>query len=222
MADVVFSNRKINKARLLAYGFAEENGGYVLSSDLLDGQFTLNVFVSREGKITTRVIDCASQDEYVLFLVPNAVGAFVGKVRKAYEDKLAGIAANCFDLDVFKSSDARKVIRYIAEKYSDRPEFLWERFSENAIFRRRDNSKWYAALLIVQKAKIGLSGNEKIEILDLRVSPDEVDMLVDGKKFFPGYHMNKKNWVTICLDGSLPIEEIFARIDTSYQLAKKK
>ena len=37
----------------------------------------------------------------------------------------------------------------------------------------------------------------------------------------PGYHMNKKHWFTICLDGSIAIEEIFCRIDESFALAKK-
>ena len=35
----------------------------------------------------------------------------------------------------------------------------------------------------------------------------------------PGYHMNKKHWFTIRLDGSIPPEEIFPRIDVSFSLA---
>ena len=38
----------------------------------------------------------------------------------------------------------------------------------------------------------------------------------------PGYHMNKKHWVTICLDDfAVPIEELFCRIDESFALATK-
>jgi hypothetical protein len=61
-----------------------------------------------------------------------------------------------------------------------------------------------------------------VDIIDLRVNPKEVDSLVDGKKYFPDYHMNKKHWVTICLDGSVPLEEVFCRIDESYVLAAEK
>ena len=35
----------------------------------------------------------------------------------------------------------------------------------------------------------------------------------------PGWHMNKKHWCTIILDGSVPFKEICRRIDASYLLA---
>lgn len=39
----------------------------------------------------------------------------------------------------------------------------------------------------------------------------------------PGYHMNKKHWNTIFLDGSIPDREIFSWIDHSYErVAGKK
>ncbi|HEY5471103.1 MAG TPA: MmcQ/YjbR family DNA-binding protein [Bacteroidales bacterium] len=36
----------------------------------------------------------------------------------------------------------------------------------------------------------------------------------------PGYHMNKKHWNTILLDGSVPNKEIQTWIDHSYELVK--
>ena len=37
----------------------------------------------------------------------------------------------------------------------------------------------------------------------------------------PGYHMNKRHWNTITLDGSIPDDEILAMIDDSYNLVVK-
>ena len=37
----------------------------------------------------------------------------------------------------------------------------------------------------------------------------------------PGYHMNKKHWNTIEIDGSIPDERIYEFIDTSYELVAK-
>jgi predicted DNA-binding protein (MmcQ/YjbR family) len=37
----------------------------------------------------------------------------------------------------------------------------------------------------------------------------------------PGYHMNKKHWNTVILDGSIPAEEILIMIDDSYNLVVK-
>ena len=36
----------------------------------------------------------------------------------------------------------------------------------------------------------------------------------------PGYHMNKKHWNTINLDGTVPDKEIFSWIDHSYVIVK--
>lgn len=43
----------------------------------------------------------------------------------------------------------------------------------------------------------------------------------DGERFFPGYHMNKKHWFTVLLDGSVPDDEICRLLDESYVLAAK-
>ena len=122
---------------------------------------------------------------------------------------------------VFKSDQAQNIIQYLRDIYNDELEFLWPRFPNNAVFRRKDTGKWYGALLTLSGKKLGLDPDEIIEIIDLRARPEEIASLVDMRKYFPGYHMNKKNWYTVCLDGSVQTDEIFKRIDDSYRLAFK-
>jgi predicted DNA-binding protein (MmcQ/YjbR family) len=38
----------------------------------------------------------------------------------------------------------------------------------------------------------------------------------------PGYHMNKKHWNTVYIDGSVPDKEVYSWIDHSYDLVIKK
>jgi predicted DNA-binding protein (MmcQ/YjbR family) len=38
----------------------------------------------------------------------------------------------------------------------------------------------------------------------------------------PGYHMNKKHWNTVLIDGSIPDSEIYKWIDHSYDLVRNK
>ncbi len=219
--DVLFKNRKLKAGGLLAFGFSEEKGGYAYSAGLVDGEFEMVVTVTKAGRVSAEVIDAASREPYVLHRVAGTQGAFVGRVREEYAGVLAAIAKACFEPDVFKSECAGRVIRYVGETYRGELEFLWQRFSDNAIFRRQDNSKWYAALLVLEKKKLGLPEEGTVDIIDLRATPEDVAALVDGKRYFPGFHMNKKHWLTICLDGSVPEEEIFRRIDASYALAAK-
>jgi predicted DNA-binding protein (MmcQ/YjbR family) len=38
----------------------------------------------------------------------------------------------------------------------------------------------------------------------------------------PGYHMNKKHWNTVIVDGRLPNKQILEMVDESYRLVSKK
>lgn len=220
----LFARRKVHIPRLRAFGFSEAAGGYCYTTPLIDGHFAMTVTVSEEGAIAAEVIENASGESYVLHRVAGATGAFVGRVREEYERVLAGIAEACFEPDVFKSEGARRVIQYVRDTYQHEPEYLWERSPDNAIVRRADNAKWYLLILTVQKQKLGLPGEGSIEIIDVRMKPEDVSALVDGLRYFPGYHMNKKHWVTMCLEGPapvIPLEELFARIDASFALAER-
>ncbi len=219
--ELLFTNRRADAVKLLAFGFVETKDCYTYSADLFDGQFEMNITVFKDGKITADVMDSISNEVYTPVKVSGATGAFVRKVRAEYEKLLLAVSEQCFCFDSFKSDYARKVISYVNDKYNDELEFLWPKFPKNAIFRRKDNAKWYAALLNLPKYKLGLDSNEDVDIIDLRIDPLSVDTTVDREKYFPGYHMNKKHWFTICLDGSVPIEEIYDWIDASYHLAKK-
>lgn len=110
------------------------------------------------------------------------------------------------------------MITYVKERYGDEPEFLWAKFAGNAVFRHKENKKWYGVLLTVSKNKLGLESKEKVEIIDLKILPEDSEKLVDNEKYFLSYHMNKKHWFTIILDGSVPIERIFEFIDESYYM----
>ena len=167
------------------------------------------------------MIDPSLNELYTLHLVDNATGGFVETVKYEYQETLLEISSQCFQADIFQSKQSNELIDYIRKTYGDELEFLWEKFPKNAIWRRKDTQKWYGILLTVSKQKLGLPCDKSVEVLDFRVLPEELESLVDYKTYFPGYHMNKKHWCTIILDGSVPFEKICNRIDASYLLAIK-
>ena len=219
--DDIFKNKIPLSDKLLSFGFIFKKDSYVYSCKIADQQFDLIIFVSPNGEVKTKIIDPDTEDEYTLHFAEGTTGKFIGKVRADYFRILQAIADNCFETKIFRSEYANEVIRYIKEKYQHKLEYLWQKFPENAIVRRADNHKWYVVLLTVEKNKIGLEGNGKVEIIDLRIDPEKLTKIVDGQRFFSGYHMNKKHWMTICLDGSVDLRDIFNYIDDSYILAKK-
>ncbi len=58
--------------------------------------------------------------------------------------------------------------------------------------------------------------------LNLKCDPVEAEMLRDiFDSVIPGYHMNKKHWNTVIMNGSVPKQEIIRMIDNSYCLVVK-
>lgn len=217
---MIFKNRTLNSEKLIQYGFKQAEGRYVYSTEIFDNQFCMTVKIDKSGEVQTELFDIAAEEIYTLHLVAEACGEFVGRVRSEYENVLNNIAENCFDSSIFGGQCSKKVIDYAREKYGDELEFLWERYPDAAVLRRKDNKKWYALFMTISKTKLGLDSGEPVEIIDLRFDADELQKTVDGVKYFPGYHMNKKHWITICLNGSVPIENILNCLDNSYKLAK--
>lgn len=64
-----------------------------------------------------------------------------------------------------------------------------------------------------------LSGVEDFESINLKIDPEQGASL---RELYPAvqaaYHMNKKHWITVVLDGSIPDKLIRQWIDGSYSL----
>ena len=222
LTKVLFKDRIINESRLLDYGFEQIGNEYIYRTAIAKGQMQLSVTVTRDNRVETEIVDSESGEEYVMHLVDSATGEFVGGIKEEYENILRRIESFCFDKDIFKSKQAREIIKYIRETYQDELEYLWDMFPKYAVWRRKDSRKWYGILLTVPMDKLGMEGSDIIEVLDLRIKPAELEEILDERKYFFGYHMNKKNWLTICLNESVPFDEICNRINASYDLAAKK
>lgn len=222
MKEIKIKDKRIVQDNLIPFGFKRTEQGYSYSEQILNGQFELLLFVDNNGNLSSRLIETAFDDEYVLHLVPDAQGEFIGKVKAEYNAVLDRFTETCCETDIFQSKQAHAVIEYVRKTYGDELQHLWEKFPENAVFRRKDTQTWYAALLVLSRRKIGFDSDEIVDIIDLRVRPEDATEMIDGKKYLLGYHMNKKNWFTIVLDGTVDTEEIFRRIDDSYILANKK
>lgn len=220
LTSVLFRNKKINTGKLASFGFEERGGRFYKDVPLCGGEMKLNLVCDQTGILKSEVIDGATGDFYTLHLVEGAQGEFVGRVKSEYENALKAVAENCCDEVSFRFRQTEEIIRFAKEKYGDEPEFLWADTPDCAVLRRKDSGKWYAAILTVRGDKFK-HDPQKDEVIDIRANPEEIDRLADGVNYFRGYHMNKKHWLTIVLDGSVPTEEICRRLCLSYELACK-
>jgi len=220
MFEDIFKRKTLNIKKALSFGFKKDKMNYKYKTDILDGMFRLQVVISSDGSVDTHLFDNDYGDEYVLYKT-NSVGSFVGKIRTNIEDELIQIANNCYDAEIFKSHQSKDIISYVQNRYGDELEYLWKKLPDTAILRRKDTKKWYCTIQRIVKNKLGIASNDIVEAIDLRIQPEKMDTLLSKGNYYPGWHMNKKNWYTIILDDSIITEEIYKHIDESYQLACK-
>ncbi len=219
--DKYFENKTIDYEKLLKYGFSKNGNNYIYENKIYNDSFNVIVEITKEKK-SSKVIDLSTNEEYTLIDVKHSTGNYVGKIKEEYEFILNDIIENCTTPNIFKSKQAKYIIKYIKEKYNDDLEFLWEKFSNTAVWRNKNNNKWYGLILILPENKLGLESNKIVEVIDLRYQKNDINNIVDKNKIFPGYHMNKKSWITIRLDESVEIKEIYKLIDNSYKISLKK
>ena len=212
-------DKKINFKKLEEFGFELIDNSYYYHTSLLKNQFKMSVKISLDNSIFTEIIDTETNEPYILYLIEKRSG-YSEKVYKEYSDILEKIKKKCFEDEIFKANYTKEIIAYVKNKYGDELEFLWKNSPKNAVVRRKSSKKWSAVILTVSKRKLNLDTDEIIEVINLHNRVEEIEKLIDNKKYFPAYHMNKKHWCTICLDGTVELKEIYKLIDVSYELAK--
>ncbi len=110
------------------------------------------------------------------------------------------------------------LLDYVEKKYKTRPDYPWKKDWESAVLRHEDNRKWYGLFMVVEKARLGISGEGKADVLNVKTADQMLhDMLLQRDGYLPGYHMNRQSWITILLDGTVSFEEICGMIDMSYE-----
>ena len=113
-----------------------------------------------------------------------------------------------------------ELLRLVEARYGVAADYPFARDGESAVLRHPAGGKWFALLMTVPRARLGLPGEGRADVLNVKADPLLVASLRGEPGFLPAYHMNKSNWVTLLLDGSLPEEEIIRLLELSYDLTK--
>ena len=112
------------------------------------------------------------------------------------------------------------VIFYVMDNYGHSPEYLWENSPTDCIFRCQENKKWYALLMNVKKTNVDINEDGNIDILDVKADTLTIRTLTQKQGFRTAYHLNKKYWLTIFLDGTVQKEIVLKLIDKSFEIVR--
>lgn len=207
--------------KLRNFGFENQNEFLIFEKVFFDNQFKAVISINKEGKIESKIYDIQNNDEYLPIRKRNIQGEYVGLVKEKYEEILKEIRDKCYTKKYFIYPQTNRIASSIVKNYRDVPEFLWEKLSGTGVFRHKDAKKWYAIILDVDWSKIQKRKKGIIEVINLKLPEEKVEKLTKKENYFNAYHMNKKYWITIPLNGSIRDEEIIELIKESYNLTKK-
>ena len=120
------------------------------------------------------------------------------------------------------SLNEKQAERYLLSKPEVKLDFPFG--EEVKVFKVKN--KMFATLSLSKKGEgdvNDLSSEKRDWWMNLKCDPNEAVMLRDiFPAVIPGYHMNKRLWNTIILDGSIPQGEIERMMDNSFKLVVSK
>lgn len=121
-----------------------------------------------------------------------------------------------------KGTYRNDVLSYAAKQYGTSPDFPWAYLPSYAVLRHQDNRKWYALIMDIPRSKLGLPGDGRVDILNVKLDdPLLVDLLIQQEGYLR-YHAGQGNWISIRLDGSVPRKDIYGLIDKSFLVTASK
>ncbi len=111
---------------------------------------------------------------------------------------------------------------HIEEHYGIKYDCPFEDDLDSRVFRHTDNRKWFALVMNIPKNRIIPNAEGYIDVVNLKCAPEIMDDLWRENGIFPAYHMSKKHWLTLALDGSCPDETVRWVTSISFDLTRKK
>lgn len=121
-----------------------------------------------------------------------------------------------------KLFDREALLEYVKEVYDTDPDYPFPNDFDSAVLRHQNNKKWYALIMNIAKKHIGIGGDETVDVINIKCDQNMIGSLIRKPGYFPAYHMNKLNWITVILDGSVPKDELAMLLDISFDMTAKK
>ena len=204
--DKVFTDAKVPADVLICKRSLPQSDFYVI--------LTLNC---TKETLSAQVYDSATDEQYALFDVPSANGAFISQIREQVKNIIEDFRSRCFETADLKE----KYFDYMKTHCSAVPDYPWDDSPDAGVFRCK-NDKWFALVMKIKYRQLGLTGDEEVFVVNLKAPPDKIPNIVDHKSVFPAWHMNKTHWITVLLTAATTFDHLCELTEQSYKLVYEK
>ena len=115
-----------------------------------------------------------------------------------------------------------KFEKIIIDNYNCTYDYPWAQYPTFRVFRHSNNKKWFAVIMDIPKNKLGLKSNEIISVVNLKCDSLLIGSLLLEDGFYPSYHMNKNNWISVALDSTADDEKLKMLLDMSFDATSSR
>lgn len=223
--DKVFKNKRFVFEKMKEFGFKETDESFVYVSDFFGGDFKAEITVSGNGAVSGKVTDNMSGEEYTPLRANGFDGAYVNSVRDAYEKLLISLSGKCCRNVLFEYDQANRVCDLILKAFGVNPDFPFgeKPYETYGVFRHGDSGKWFAIIMNVKWDCLLKNKNDNtVDIINLKINPEDGEKLRKTNGIYPAYHMNHKNWISVLLNDTLSDKDVLSLVGKSFILTEKK
>lgn len=201
-----------NHEKLLDYGFKTDNTTFILKKSIENTDCYFKIQIA-EDRFDIDIYDNSTNEQYILFNIKNSNGNFIGEMKRKANELIIDILKNCFE----NINHKREIVEFITKTFAVKENFPWAKHPNYCTFKTKIG-KWFVLILDIPAKKLNIGDEEMISIINLKGVPEKIQLLIDYKRFFPTYHMNKINWLTIILNKDTSLEQLKELIVESYHL----
>lgn len=212
-----FFQNPIDQLRLEELGFLKQGENYHYQEFLEEVELELRLqWDFQASKMDISLWDPLAEADYPLAFIPSSKGAYVGQVREVLWERLGQIERRISQSVKVFSAQAESLLQLAKLRWGWDLEFLWKAHPKAAVFRYGSKQTWFGVVQEIDWVKIDPRKEGPVTILT--VKSDQVSELLKSHKAYPGFHMNKKYWVSFPLDGRYTLEEILSHLVKSYHM----
>ena len=120
-------------------------------------------------------------------------------------------------------NERKSVIEYALSLPNTGADNPFEGDFDTTVLRHTDTGKWFGIIMNISGDKVGLSADSRVDVMNVKCKPEDAFTAREMScGIVPAYHMNKKHWISIILNGSVERELTEALLEASYDLTSKK
>lgn len=121
------------------------------------------------------------------------------------------------------SDERKRVIEYAQSLPMAGADNPFEGDFDTTVLRHTDTGKWFGIIMNISGDKVGLDADVRVDVINVKCKPEDTFTARElSCGIVPAYHMNKKHWISIILNGSVERELTEALLEASYDLTNRK